>query len=90
MNTLKRMGLARFTGRGQIVIPMKFRKQFQINEGTKVVVTATNEGILLKPVTAASIERGFGMLRRKPGGKSFEAEWAEHKREERKLEEAGE
>ena len=44
------------------------------------------EGILLKPVTRWAIERGFGMLKRKPGGKSFNEEWTEHKREERELE----
>ena len=50
------------------------------------MVTATPEGILLKPVTKWSIDRGFGLLKRKPGGKSFAEEWAEHKRAERELE----
>lgn len=35
-----------------------------------------------------AIRRGFGLLKRKPGGKSFAEEWAEHKQEERELEEA--
>ena len=75
-----------FTTKGQVVIPSWLRKQFNIEDGTKAVVQATPEGILLKPVTRWAIERGFGMLKRKPGGKSFNEEWTEHKREERELE----
>ncbi len=75
-----------FTTKGQVVIPRRLRKEFQIEDGTRAVVTATPEGILLKPVTKWSIDRGFGLLKRKPGGKSFAEEWAEHKRAERELE----
>jgi AbrB family looped-hinge helix DNA binding protein len=76
----------RFTTKGQVVIPLRLRKQFQIEDGTKAVVQATTEGILLKPVTRWAIERGFGLLKRKAGGKPLVEEWAEHKREERGLE----
>ena len=75
-----------FTTKGQVVIPRRLRTEFQIEDGTRAVVTATPEGILLKPVTKWSIDRGFGLLKRKPGGKSFAEEWAEHKRVERELE----
>jgi AbrB family looped-hinge helix DNA binding protein len=75
-----------FTTKGQVVIPRRLRKEFQIEDGTRAVVTATPEGILLKPVTRWSIDRGFGLLKRKPSGKSFAEEWAEHKRAERELE----
>jgi len=78
----------RFTTKGQVVIPRWLRKQFDIEEGTKAIVQATPDGILLKPVTAAMIERGFGLLKRKPGDKPLAEEWAEHKREEKELEEA--
>ena len=87
------MGAARdsetvwFTTKGQIVIPQRFRKEFHIEEGTRAVVTATPEGLLIKPVTRHAIDRLRGILKRKPGGKSFAEEWAEHKREERELEE---
>jgi AbrB family looped-hinge helix DNA binding protein len=77
----------RFTTKGQVVIPRWLRKQFEIEEGTKAIVQATPDGILLKPVTAAMIERGFGLLKRKPGDKPLAEEWAEHKREEKELEE---
>lgn len=76
-----------FTTKGQVVIPAWLRKQFHIEDGTKAVVEATPDGILLKPVTSWAIERGYGLLKRKPGGKTFDEEWAEHKREERELEE---
>jgi AbrB family looped-hinge helix DNA binding protein len=77
-----------FTTKGQVVIPRWLRTQFEIEEGTKAVVQATPEGILLKPVTRWAVNRGFGLLKRKPGDKSFDEEWAEHKREELALEEA--
>ena len=34
-----------------------------------------------------NINRGLGLLKRKPGEKPLAEEWAEHKREERELEE---
>jgi AbrB family looped-hinge helix DNA binding protein len=77
-----------FTTKGQVVIPAKLRRQFHIQDGTRAIVEATPEGILLKPVTKHAITRGFGLLKRKAGGKSFAEEWAEHKAEEKALEEA--
>jgi AbrB family looped-hinge helix DNA binding protein len=81
------MDSVRFTTKGQVVIPAWLRKEFHIEEGTKAVVQATPEGILLKPVTAALIKRGRGILKRGPGNKPLSEEWAEHKKEERELEE---
>ena len=88
MNTTEKADTVWFTTKGQVVIPLRLRKQFHIEDGTKAIVQATPEGILLKPVTAAMIERGFGLLKRKSGDKPFAEEWAEHKREEKELEEA--
>ena len=76
-----------FTTRGQVVIPLRLRKLYHIEDGTRAIITATDEGILLRPVTAAMIERGFGLLKRKPGDRPLVEEWAEHKREEREKEE---
>ena len=86
MNTTESANAVWFTTKGQVVIPLRLRKQFHIEDGTKAIVEATADGILLKPVTSWAIERGFGLLKRKAGGKSFQEEWAEHKREERELE----
>ena len=69
------------------MIPAWLRKQFHIENGTKAVVQATVEGILLKPVTAALIKHGRGILRRKPGDKPLAEDWADLKKLERELEE---
>ncbi len=78
----------RFTVKGQVVIPRWLRKEFDIEAGTRAVVQATPEGILLKPVTAASIRRLRGILKRKSGEPSFAEEWARHKADEKALEDA--
>lgn len=49
-------------------------------------MTATPEGILLKPVTPATIRRGRGILKRLKDDKSWAQEWAEHQAEEKDLE----
>lgn len=87
MNMTEKTETAWFTTKGQVVIPLRLRKQFEIEDGTKVVVQATAEGILLKPVTAALIKRGRGILKRKPGDKPLAEYWAEQKKQERELEE---
>jgi AbrB family looped-hinge helix DNA binding protein len=76
-----------FTTKGQVVIPLRLRKQFDIEEGTRAVIQATPEGILLKPITAALIRRGRGILKRTPGGRPLTEDWAEHKKQERAMEE---
>lgn len=87
MNTTDRTDAVWFTTKGQVVIPVWLRKQFHIEDGTRAVVQATPEGILLKPVTSVTIQRLRGMLKRKPGDKPFSQEWAEHKADEKALEE---
>jgi AbrB family looped-hinge helix DNA binding protein len=44
-----------FTRKGQIVIPRKIRREFEIEEGTQAVVQTTSDGILLKPITGKYI-----------------------------------
>ena len=97
MSTREKTETVRFTTKGQVVIPLRLRKQFEIEDGTKAVVQATPEGILLKPVTAALIRRGRGILKRAPGHGpsghgspgygSMAEDRAEHKKQERALEE---
>jgi AbrB family looped-hinge helix DNA binding protein len=76
-----------FSSKGQVVIPRRLRKEFEIEEGTRARVEATPEGILIRPVTAKFIRSLRGILKRKPGEKPFAERWAEHKKEERELEE---
>ena len=87
MNTTTKTDTVWFSTKGQVVIPNWLRKEFHIEDGTKAVVQATEEGILLKPVSRHAIERGFGLLKHKTGGKPLAEEWAEHKRREKELEE---
>ncbi|HRI13107.1 MAG TPA: AbrB/MazE/SpoVT family DNA-binding domain-containing protein [Verrucomicrobiota bacterium] len=88
MSTTTQTDSVWFTTKGQVVIPSWLRKQFQIEDGTKAMVQATPEGILLKPVTSVTIHRLRGILKRKPGNKPFAQEWAEQTAEEKALEEA--
>ncbi len=55
-----------FGAKGQVVIPSKLRKEFEIEEGTKASVISTPEGILLKPVTRAYIKSLRGKYRDLP------------------------
>ena len=77
-----------FGTKGQVVIPSRLRKEFEIEEGTRAVVQATPDGILLKPMTAATIRKLRGILKRKPGDQPMAGEWAAHKHQEMELEEA--
>lgn len=90
MSTTAKTDSIHFTTKGQVVIPAWLRKQFHIEEGTRAVVQATPDGILLQPITRWAIERGHGLLKRdrKPGEKAPAEDWADHKREEIALEEA--
>jgi len=86
MSTAAKSDSVWFTTKGQVVIPSWLRKQFDIEDGTKCVVQATADGILLKPVTAALIKRGRGILKRQPVDQPLSADWAEHKKHEKELE----
>ena len=88
MKTTTKNDTVWFTTKGQVVIPVWLRRQFQIEEGTRAIVTATHDGILLKPVTKHAINRLRGILKRKPGAQPFAEEWAEHQKQEKELEEA--
>jgi AbrB family looped-hinge helix DNA binding protein len=67
-----------FSVKGQVVIPRRLRKEFEIEEGTKATVVATEEGILIKPVTGKFIRSLRGSLK---GTKAMETFMAERKRE---------
>jgi AbrB family looped-hinge helix DNA binding protein len=52
VNTTTQAETVWFTTKGQVVIPRRLRRLYHIEDGTRAIVTATDEGILLKPVTA--------------------------------------
>ena len=67
-----------FGSKGQVVIPRRLRREFEIEEGTRATVVATPEGILLKPITRAYIKSLRGSLK---GTKAMETFMAERRRE---------
>jgi AbrB family looped-hinge helix DNA binding protein len=67
-----------FGTKGQVVIPRRLRREFEIEEGTKATVQGTPEGILLKPITRTYIRSLRGSLK---GTKAMEVFLAERKRE---------
>jgi AbrB family looped-hinge helix DNA binding protein len=75
--TLK-LDTVNFGTKGQVVIPRRLRKEFEIEEGTKATVVSTPEGILLKPITRSYIKSLRGSLK---GTKAMETFMAERKRE---------
>ncbi|MFZ4681400.1 MAG: AbrB/MazE/SpoVT family DNA-binding domain-containing protein [Terrimicrobiaceae bacterium] len=75
MKLEKKSDTITFTTKGQVVIPRWLRTQFEIQEGTKASVTATRDGILLKPITRATIHNLMGKYASlKTGTKELEAE----------------
>lgn len=70
--------IVNFGTKGQVVIPRRLRREFEIEEGTKAAVVATPEGILLKPITRTYIRSLRGSLK---GTKAMETFMAERKRE---------
>ncbi len=77
ISTLK-LETVNFGTKGQVVIPRRLRKEFEIEEGTKATVVPTPEGILLKPITRSYIKSLRGSLK---GTKAMETFMAERKRE---------
>jgi AbrB family looped-hinge helix DNA binding protein len=67
-----------FGTKGQVVIPRRLRREFEIEDGTKATVVSTPEGILLKPITRSYIKSLRGSLK---GTKAMETFMAERKRE---------
>ncbi len=70
-----------FSIKGQVVIPRRLRKEFEIEEGTRASVEATPEGILLKPITARFIRSLRGSLK----GKGVMKAMMEDRKAEREL-----
>ena len=63
MKTTTRTDTINFTVKGQVVIPRRLRKEFEIEEGTRAHVMATPQGILIRPVTRTYIRSLRGSLK---------------------------
>ena len=55
-----------FSVKGQVVIPRRLRKEFEIEEGTRATVISTPDGILIKPITRAYIKSLRGKYKHLP------------------------
>lgn len=65
MNGATKSDLVYFSSKGQVVIPRHFRKEFEIEDGTRAYVESTLDGILIKPVTRKFIHGLRGSLKGK-------------------------
>jgi AbrB family looped-hinge helix DNA binding protein len=65
MNVATKAESVYFSVKGQVVIPRRLRKEFEIEAGTRAYVEATPEGILLKPVNQKFIRSLRGSLKGK-------------------------
>ena len=50
------------TTKGQIVIPSKMRRKYNIKKGTKLYIEDNGTELILKPLTAEYIEKLAGIL----------------------------
>ncbi len=70
-----------FSVKGQVVIPRRLRKEFEIEEGTRAYILSTPEGILIKPVTTKFIRSLRGTLK----GRGVLKAMMEDRKKEREL-----
>jgi AbrB family looped-hinge helix DNA binding protein len=76
------MHTAYVTSKGQLAIPAKLRRKFNIKKGTRVNFVEDGGKIIMQPVTRAFIDSVCGMLKRKPGEKPITQELIEEHAEE--------
>jgi AbrB family looped-hinge helix DNA binding protein len=81
MNVATKPDAVYFSSKGQVVIPRRLRREFEIEEGTRAYVESTPEGILLKPITRAYIKSLRGKYKHLPLMETLK----EMKREEKEL-----
>jgi AbrB family looped-hinge helix DNA binding protein len=67
-----------FTVKGQVVIPRRLRKEFEIDEGTRAQVYAEGDHIVLRPITPKYLRSLRGSLK---GAGVLKALMADRKRE---------
>lgn len=63
MITTQKIETVNFGTKGQVVIPRRLRREFEIEEGTKAQVYEENGNIVLKPITSKFIKSLRGSLK---------------------------
>jgi AbrB family looped-hinge helix DNA binding protein len=63
MKAIEKADTIYFTVKGQVVIPRRLRKEFEIAPGTRALVYRENDHIVLKPITPRQIRNLRGSLR---------------------------
>jgi AbrB family looped-hinge helix DNA binding protein len=63
MKTTYKTYTIRFNSKGQVVIPIRLRKQFKIEAGTRAFVCREGDAIVLKPITPRYIKSLRGSLK---------------------------
>jgi AbrB family looped-hinge helix DNA binding protein len=81
MKSAESSEMVAFSSKGQVIIPRKLRKEFEIEEGTRAYVLSVPEGILIKPVTPKYIRSLRGSLK----GKGVLKALMHHRTREREL-----
>ena len=82
------MYTAYVTSKGQLAIPAKLRRKYNIKKGTRINFTETGDQIVMQPVTHAYIESFRGIFKRRPGAKPVTQQLIEEHAEEVRREEA--
>jgi len=47
------------TRKGQVTIPAEYRKKYRIDEGARVLIEDTNDGLLLRPIQSLEEQAGI-------------------------------
>ncbi|HVM62450.1 MAG TPA: AbrB/MazE/SpoVT family DNA-binding domain-containing protein [Verrucomicrobiae bacterium] len=81
------MHIAYVTSKGQLAIPAKLRRKYNIKKGTRVNFIETDGKIVMQPVTREYIREFRGMYKLKPGEKPATQELLEDRAEDRRREE---
>ena len=82
-NDRKVMNTAYVTSKGQLVVPSRIRRRFNIKPGTRINFVEEGERIIFQPVTPEYIDSFCGVFKLKPGEKSVVHEHLEERRAER-------
>ena len=77
------MHTAYVTSKGQLAVPAKLRRKYNIKRGTRINFLEEGDHIIFQPVTREYIDSFCGIFKLKPGGKSVVQEHLEERRAER-------